>query len=304
MAKYRISFVGTGMIGGGLAVNALLAGQSVILYDVAPLDKVKAGIQNIMDIMVEAGATTKEAADAAMAAAEFTNDLAEAAKGADFVQECIPERTELKQSTYRTIQEVAGAHPVIASSTSTFFPTVLQEGALYPDRILVGHPYNPSYLLPLMEICGGEQTSEEAKQIAMDVYTAMKKVPLMCLKESNGFIVNRVSWAARDMAQKIAIEEGVCTVEDMDKAIIYGPGLRMAVTGQLLTMSLGVQGGYREYEKKYQGVAEASPEFLQLADGIDAYIANRKPEEGQTVEDIIKYRDKMFATILKAQGML
>ena len=304
MQKYRIAFVGTGMIGGGLAVNAMLAGQSVILYDVAPVETVKANIKKILDIMVEAGATDADAAEMALSQAEFTNDLAEAAKNADFVQECIPERTELKKTTYRTIQEVAGVHAVIASSTSTFFPTQLQEGAIYPDRILVGHPYNPSYLLPLMEICGGEETSEEAKEIAKDVYTAMKKVPIICKKESNGFIVNRVSWAARDMAQKIVVDEGVCSVEDMDKAIIFGPGMRMAVTGQLLTMSLGVDGGYREYEKKYAGATEASEPFLKLAEGVDEYLEHRTSEEGNTVEDVIKYRDKMFVTILKAHGLI
>lgn len=304
MENYRIAFIGTGMIGGGLAVNAILAGQSVILYDVIPVDEMKENIRKIMDIMVEAGAVDRETASKALAKAEFTNDLVEASKGADFVQECIPERTNLKKSTYRTIQEIAGSHPIIASSTSTFFPTELQEGALYPDRILVGHPYNPSYLLPLIEICGGEKTSEEAKSIAKSVYLAMKKVPIVCKKESKGFIVNRVSWAARDMAQKIVVDEEICSVEDMDKAIIYGPGMRMAVTGQILTMSLGVDGGYREYEKKYTGANEASEDFLKLADGVDEYLQHRSAYEGNNVEDVIKYRDKMFVKILKEQGLI
>ncbi len=304
MKQYRIAFVGTGMIGGGLAVNAMLADQSVILYDVVPVDLMKENIKKIMSIMVEAGAVDQATADKTFSKAEFTNDLAKAAKGADFVQECIPERTELKKSTYRTIQEIGGAHLVIASSTSTFFPTELQEGALYPDRILVGHPYNPSYLLPLMEICGGEETSEEAKSIAKSVYSAMKKVPIICKKESKGFIVNRVSWATRDMAQKIVVEEDVCSVEDMDKAIIYGPGMRMAVTGQLLTMSLGVDGGYREYEKKYAGAEKASDDFIKLAEGVDDYLAHRSEAEGKTVDEVIKYRDKMFVKILQAQGLL
>ena len=91
-------------------------------------------------------------------------------------------------------------------------------------------------------------------------------------------------------------------MEDMDKAIMYGPGMRMAVTGQLLTMSLGVDGGFREYEKKYAGKAEASEPYLKLAEGIDEALAHRTPEEGNTPEEVIRYRDRLFAVLLKAQG--
>lgn len=303
MNKYNITFIGTGMIGGGLAVNAMLAGNNVTLYDVIEPEKIRENIQSIMDIMVQTGATDEKTAREAMDKALFTCDMKEAVMNADFVQECIPERVNLKQSTYRTIQEIAGDRPVIASSTSSLFPSILQEGALFPDRILVGHPYNPSYLLPLIEVCGGKETSREAVKDAMDVYEAMGKVPIECRKEVKGFIVNKVSWNAMATAKEI-VDEGICSVEDMDKAIMYGPGMRMAVTGQLLTMSLGVDGGFREYEKKYSGKETASPSYLALADGIDEELARRPVEKGRTVKEVIEYRDKMFAEILKAQGML
>lgn len=303
MSKYHITFVGTGMIGGGLAVNAMLTGNEVVLYDVIEPEKVRENIQGIMDIMVRAGAVDEETAKKAMDKAVFTSDLAQAVKDADFVQECIPERVNLKQSTYRAIQEITGNHAVIASSTSSLFPSLLQEGTLYPDRILVGHPYNPSYLLPLIEVCGGKETSRDAVEKAMDVYSSMGKVPIECRKEVKGFIVNKVSWNALATAKEI-VDEGICSVEDMDKAIMYGPGMRMAVTGQLLTMSLGVEGGFREYEKKYSGKETASPSYLALADGIDEALANRPEEKGRTVQSVIAYRDKIFAEILKAQGML
>lgn len=296
----KFTFVGTGMIGGGLAVNAALAGNDVTLYDVMETEKVQANIKGILDILVEAGATEQEKADAAFAAMKFTQDLGEAVKGADFIQECVPERLELKKSTYRQIQEIVGDSAVIASSTSGMFPSALSEGALYPQNIVVGHPYNPSYLLPLIEVCG-PQASEETISKAMEAYKAMGKEPVLCRKEVNGFIVNNLSWAVMGGAMQ-AVDNGVCTVEDVDKALMYGPGMRMAITGQLLTMSLGVPGGFRQMSAKYKG-DEADPEKVRVeflvADGVDEEIANRPAFMGNTVEDIIKFRDKTIADILK-----
>ena len=219
MDKIKAVFVGTGMIGAGLAANAMLNGYETVLYDVVPQEKMRENISHILDILVDAGAATRAQADQALADCQFSNNLEEAVKGADFVQECIPERLELKKSTYAAIQKVTGPDAVICSSTSKLFPTKLQEDALYPQSILVGHPYNPSYLLPLIELCGGEQTSPEAIQRAKEIYTGMGKVAVVCKKEIYGFIVNRLSWAALEAAKE-CVRDGVCSVEDMDKAIM------------------------------------------------------------------------------------
>ena len=213
-------------------------------------------------------------------------------KGANFVQECIPERLELKKSTYATIQKVTGPDAIICSSTSKLFPTKLQEGSLYPQSILVGHPYNPAYLLPLIELCGGEQTAPEAIEKAKEIYTGMGKVAVVCKKEIYGFIVNRLSWAALDAAKE-CVRDGVCSVEDMDKAIMFGPGMRMAVTGQLLTISLGVEGGFRAIADKYG--EESTPWNEVYAQGVDEEIANRDPSIGNTVDSVCKFRDYAFA---------
>lgn len=101
---------------------------------------------------------------------------------------------------------------------------------------------HPSYLLPLIEVCGGRETSDEVIAKAIEIYKGMGKVPVHCKKEVPGFIVSRISWSAMDIAKEIVMD-GVCSVEDMDKAIMYGPGMRMAITGQILTLSLGNQGG-------------------------------------------------------------
>lgn len=301
MGKIKAVFVGTGMIGAGLAANAMLNGYETVLYDVVPQEKMRENISHILDILVEAGAATKAQADQALADCQFSNNLEEAVKGADFVQECIPERLELKKSTYTAIQKVTGPDAVICSSTSKLFPTKLQEDALYPQSILVGHPYNPSYLLPLIELCGGEQTSPEAIQRAKEIYTGMGKVAVVCKKEIYGFIVNRLSWAALEAAKE-CVRDGVCSVEDMDKAIMFGPGMRMAVTGQLLTISLGVDGGFRAIAEKYG--EEPTPWNEVYAQGVDEEIANRDPAMGNTVDGVCKFRDHAFAELLKLHKLL
>jgi carnitine 3-dehydrogenase len=300
MEKCKIAFVGAGIIGAGLAVNAMLTGHPTAVYGRNP-EKVEKAVKRVMDAMLAAEAVTAEAARAALARASYTSDVAEAVANAKLVQESVAERLELKQEMYRKIQEVCGPDTIIASATSAIMPTKLQEGALYPQSILVGHPYNPSYLLPVIEVCGGEQTSQESIDKAMTIYRDMGKVPVHCKKEVNGFIVNRLSWAAMDVAKQVVMD-GVCTVEDMDKAIMYGPGMRMAVTGQILTMSLGIDGGLREASAKYG--KPPSQEDLVLADGVDEEIAHRSEEQGNTVESIMQFRDKVFTAILKQQGLL
>ena len=219
----KIAFIGTGIIGAGLAVNALAAGNECMLYDVVDLQTAKDRIKGIFDTMVEAGAYTQEKADEAYARASFTNDMKEAVEGAVFIQEAVPERIELKRSVFKQIQEITGAAPVISSTTTALMPSELQEGALYPEKILVGHPYNPSYILPLIEIVAGKQTSQETVDAAKAMYDSWGKISVICLKEVYGYIAQHVNWGVRDIALKV-VQDGICSPEDMDKAIMYGPG--------------------------------------------------------------------------------
>ncbi len=302
MEKYKIIVAGTGMIGAGLAANAILNGQEVTLYDVIPEEKIRVNIMNVMEILIEAEAATREAVDEKMRSVQICTDLNDALEsGADMIQESVPERLDIKQSIYKTVQEKLGRDVIIASSTSMMFPSALSEGMLYPEQIVVGHPYNPSYLLPLIEVCGGETASEETVNKALDIYTAMGKAPVVCKKEVNGFIVNNISWQAFSGAAE-AVKTGICTAEDVDKAIMFGPGMRMAVLGQLLTISLGIEGGLAKAPEKYGLPADDLYDLLGA--GVDEEIANRKESQGRNIEDIIKWRDKAFAALLKIHEML
>lgn len=299
----KVAFVGTGMIGSGLAVNAAMNGQEVFLYYRRNLEQLKQRIRGTFDVFVEAGVISKEDAESKFNGMTFSMDMEEVVKGAAMVQESIAENLDTKKEMYRTIQEICGDEILICSSTSAMFPSALSEGALYPEKIIVGHPYNPSYLIPLIEICG-PHADKETIDTAVEIYTAMGKVPVVCRKENKGFIVNSLSWAVMDGAME-KVKNGICSVEDVDKAIMYGPGMRMAVTGQLLTMSLGVQGGFRAMNAKYGGEENAEKEAFMglLADGVDEEIANRPEEKGNTVEDVEKFRDRALVEILKIQKM-
>ena len=302
MAADKIAFIGTGIIGAGLAVNALVAGNECILYDVSDLSAAKQRIQNILESMVEAEAFTQDVADAAYERAVFTNDMEEAVSGASFIQESVPERIDLKRSIFRQIQEIAGDGPVIASATTALMPSELQEGALYPERILVGHPYNPSYILPLVEIVAGKQTSEMAVAYAKDIYTSWGKVPVICLKEVYGYIAQHINWGIRDIAIKV-VQDEICTPEDMDKAIMYGPGMRLPITGQLLTLSMGVEGGWKNFQQKYYG-KEATPFDYWLDYELQRELERRPAEIGNTLESAMKFRDKMLVAELKLQNIM
>lgn len=302
----KIAFVGTGMIGSGLAVNAAMHGCEMAMYYRRNLDQLQDRVRNALATFVDAGAITREEADKCFEGILFSMDMEEVLKDAVMVQESITEDLEMKKAMYRTIQEIAGDKPIIASSTSAKFPSALSEGAMYPEKIIVGHPYNPSYLLPIIEICG-PHAPQEVIDKAVEIYKAMGKEPVVCLKENPGFVVNSLSWAVMEGAIN-AVKNGVCTVEDVDKALMYGPGMRMAITGQLLTMSLGVPGGFREMNKKYGAGQPEDPEKTRVmemvADGVDAEIANRPEEKGNTVEGVEKFRDKAFVELLKIQKML
>jgi carnitine 3-dehydrogenase len=302
MASEKIAFIGTGIIGAGLAVNALVAENDCILYDVSELNEAKQRICNILQSMVEAEAFTQDVADAAYQRAIFTNDMEEAVSEASFIQESVPERIDLKRSIFRQIQEIGGDGPVIASATTALMPSELQEGAPYPERILVGHPYNPSYILPLVEIVAGKQTSEMAVAYAKDIYTSWGKVPVICLKEVYGYIAQHINWGIRDIAIKV-VQDGICTPEDMDKAIMYGPGMRLPITGQLLTLSMGVEGGWKNFQKKYYG-KEATPFDYWLDYELQRELERRPAEIGNTLESALKFRDKMLVAELKVQNLM
>lgn len=297
----KIAFVGAGMIGAGLAVNAVMHGQDVWVYDLYNHETLGERMNGILSVFSDNGICTPNEAADYCSRFHFSTDLGETVRGAVLIQESIIERLEEKHKVYRQIQELCGDSAIIASSTSGLFPSDLAEGALYPRNIIVGHPFNPSYLLPLIELCGGRETGEGVIEKAKAIYESWGKVCVICRKEVKGFVANKINWACMDVCKE-QIWGGVCSAEDMDKAIMYGPGLRMAMIGQTLATSLGVEGGFSKFNEKYGHPHD--PRFDILAAGVDEIFEHRTEEEGKTPAAATAYMNKMIIETLKLKHLM
>ena len=230
-----LAIIGSGVIGAGWAARALAHGLDVRASDPAPgaEERLRASVANAWPALQRAGLVP----GADMARLSFHLEIADAVQGADFVQENAPEREELKQHLLAQIDAATPAATVIATSTSGLLPTRLQALCRHPGRIVVGHPFNPVYLLPLVEVLGGEKTAPEAIARAKAFYTAIGMRPLHVRKEIEGFVADRLMEALWREALWL-VDEGVATTEEIDAAVVYGCGLRWSLMGTFLTFHL------------------------------------------------------------------
>ncbi|MBM7840667.1 carnitine 3-dehydrogenase [Alkalihalobacillus xiaoxiensis] len=236
MTKLTMAVVGTGVIGNGWIARFLANGHKVIAYDPAPQaeEKTRALLEDIWPTLERYGL----AGNASIEQLSFADELADAVSGADLIQESVPEREELKKQVLYTIDQHAPAEAIIASSTSGYMPSVLQEACeKHPERVVIAHPFNPVYLIPLVEIAGGKQTEARFIEKANAIYDQLKMKPLVMSGEIDGHIGDRLMEALWREALHI-VNDGIATTEEVDKAIVYGPGLRWALMGPFLTLHL------------------------------------------------------------------
>jgi len=240
-----IGLIGGGVIGAGWAARFALAGYDVRLFDPDPATarKVEAVLGNarraqrrLLGALLPPEGTVHVAAS-----------LADAVAGADFIQESLPEVETLKQRVLREIEAAARPDVVIGSSTSGLLPTQLQAVMAHPERFVVGHPFNPVYLLPLVEVCGGAATAQTTKDVATALYTACGMQALQVRVEIDGFIADRLLEALWREALWL-VNDGVATTAEIDDAIRYGAGLRWSFMGTFLTYRLaGGEAGMRHF---------------------------------------------------------
>ena len=245
----RVGLLGGGVIGGAWAARFLLNGVDVQLYDPDPEAPRKVG-----EVIANARRATRKLVSAQLpkeGTLTFVATPEEAASGVDFVQESAPERLEMKQELLRRASTKAGPNVVFGSSTSGLLPTLMQQGMTHPERLLVGHPFNPVYLLPLVEIVGGEQTSQAAKDRAAEVYTAIGMQPLHLHKEIDGFVADRLMEALWREALWM-VNDGVATASEIDDAIRFGAGLRWSFMGTFLVYRIaGGEAGMRHFMAQF-----------------------------------------------------
>lgn len=315
----KAAFIGGGLIGTGLATNAALAGIRTTVQTRSKIDLCRTRIAENLRFLLEKGVIDEEKKARAESCLSFTTSIEEAVTGAQFIQESVPEKLEIKHSTIAAIEQYAPADAVIASSTSGLPISRVFSEAVHPERCIGGHPYLPAYLIPLVEVTRGEKTGDAAAQAAMDFFTEIGKEPVLLNRESVGFIANRLqSVIHREIVDMVM--NGICSVEAVDKALVYSVGMRWGIIGQALSLHLGASpDGLSHFCEKYNMKYEVPNARLEacakwtafptdwdkiLGAGVLEEIAHRPPETGNDIPSIEKWRDDMLVGYLRLHKKL
>jgi carnitine 3-dehydrogenase / betainyl-CoA thioesterase len=299
----RVALVGGGVIGGGWAGRLVENGLDVVLFD--PHPDAQRRVREVLDNAERAWAHLTYA-PRARGTVTFATELDEAVRDADLVQESVPENVELKRRLFAEIEKHAPADALIASSTSGLLPSVLQADLRRPERLLVAHPFNPVYLLPLVEIVGGEHTSEESLSGAIAFYESIGMRPLRVRSEIDGFVADRLLEALWREALWL-VEDGVATVEEIDDAVRFGPGLRWAQMGTFLTYRIaGGEEGMHHFLEQFGPALQWPWTKLMDVPELDAELIDRIARQsddqagGLSVRELERLRDDNLVAILQA----
>lgn len=303
----RAAIIGGGVIGAGWAARLIENGIDVAIYDPAEdaMEKVEAVLKNSRS----AYAKLLSAPRSKEGSISFKISIETAVLGAGLIIESVPERLDVKQSVYAEIEQYAESDAIIASSTSGIMPTDLQARMVNPERLLVAHPFNPVYLLPLVELVGGKKTDAKNIEWAKTFYTGLGMHALHCRVEIDGFISDRLQEALWREALWL-LHDGVATADEIDAAIAYGPGLRWAQMGTMQTFHLaGGEGGMRAMLAmfgpclkwpwtKLMDVPELTPEFIdEVGSQCETQAAGLSPRELETIRD-----DNLVAILQALKG--
>jgi 3-hydroxyacyl-CoA dehydrogenase len=294
-------------MGHGIAQVFAYNGYSVHLRDVQQdlLDRAMNRIKLNLKLFVTKGITTQERMDATLSRIQYTTDLAEALREADFVMEVVPEDMALKKDVFKQMDSLAPSQAILASNTSTLKMTEIASVTGRPDKVIGAHWMQPPHLLPLVEVIQAEQTSEETLRITQELLTKMGKAPIVC-KDVPGFIVNRVQGAMLKEAFNL-VEQGICSKEDVDKAWTYHLGLRYALFGPFEALdSLGADVWYKAFVYLFETLKD--PRFEPpklLKEKVDAGEWGLKTGKGfydytgQDIDAIIDQRNDQIIGLLQ-----
>src|ERR1700746_3584091 len=298
----RIAIVGTGVIGASWAAEYLARGFDVIATDPGP--NAEANLRKYVDEAWKDLTSIGLSKGASRDRLTFTKDSKEALSKADLVQENGPERPDFRMKLYADMDDVTPIDSLLASSSSGITPSVIQSKCKHPERVVIGHPFNPPHIIPLVEGVGGSKTSPDAIQQAISFYASIGKKPIHVKKELPGHVANRFQ-AALYREMLYIIEQGILSVEDTDAAVSYGPGLRWGVMGQSLQWHLGGgAGGIKHFMEhlmeplaammKNLGDPEVTPELKQIvADGV------MRESAGRPVDELAREENEVIIGLLK-----
>jgi len=300
----KAAIIGGGVIGGGWVARFLLNGWDVQVFDPDVEAERKVG-----EVLANARRSLPSLYDVALPAPgqlSFHDSIEEAVEGASWIQESVPERLDIKHQTFKQIQQYAASDSIVASSTSGFKPSQLQEGALRPEQIVVAHPFNPVYLLPLIELVPSLVTSKSIIQSACDTLKSIGFKPLVVRKEIDAHIADRMLEAVWREGLWL-IKDGICTTEELDDAIRFGFGLRWAQMGLFETYRIaGGEAGMKHFMEQFGPALEWPwtklmdvPEFNDEL--VDLIASQSDAQSGHmSIRDLERLRDDNLVGMMRS----
>ena len=314
----KVACVGAGVIGYSWALYYSLKELSVTVYDLTDekLQLAKKRIHESLVNLKQNDVVSENETDEIESRISYTTSMEEAVKDVQFITESGPENYEVKQKMAEEMEKYTSSDTIIASSTSGLLVTEIAKNAKHPERFIGAHPYNPPHLIPLVELTRGEKTDDHVLEVAKEFYQMIDKEPVVLQKEALGFICNRIQMAVyREVCNLVM--KGVCTIEDADKAVTYGPGLRWAIMGPSLVFELGGGEGHIDGLMKHLNPSislwlhdmadfkDFPEEFPEIArKGVEEALKNRPQEIGNDDQSLAEYRDKMLISLLKLHNKL
>jgi carnitine 3-dehydrogenase len=298
----RVAVVGCGTIGAGWIARLLLYGYDVSAFDRDPetaavcehtITRARAAIRELGSVLPDEGTF------------QFANSLTQCIADASVVLECLPENLDIKKALYRELESILESDALLFSSTSGFKPCVLGEGLAFADRLLVCHPFNPVYLLPLVEVVPHASCSTEVQVLCKEMLTSIGMRPLMLRHEIDGHVADRLLEAMWREALWL-INDDLATTSEIDDAIKYGFGLRMAHMGLFETYRLGGgEGGFRQFLAQFGPALQWPWSHLthvpELDDALVDKIVKQSDEQtaGLSQQQLVARRDASLIAILK-----
>ena len=302
----RVTIIGTGVIGASWAALYLAKGLEVAATDIAP--NAEAGLKRFVDAAWPALKRLGLSPGASLSKLSFSPKIETAVSGTDLVQENGPERIDFKKKLYGQLDELLPPEVIIASSSSGLTMSEIQSGcATHPERCVIGHPFNPPHLVPLVEIVGGAKTSEDTIRRVTEFYKGIGRRTVLVRKEMPGHVANRLQSAlSREVYYLVA--EGVVSAADVDTALCWGPGLRWGLMGNMMLNHLGGgEGGIEHFLEQFTrpltawwktlGNPELTPEFQKkLIDSVHDEVGAR------TIDSLAAQRDEMLLGLLELRA--
>lgn len=300
----KVGLIGGGVIGAGWAARCLLNGLDVDLFDPDP--EIGRKMDEVMANARRAYRRLFPDARSPEGTLCLVPTVAEAVADADFVQESLPERIELKQAVLAEASAAARPDVIFGSSTSGLLPSEIQAKMEGPERLVVGHPFNPVYLMPLVEVCGGKLTSNETKRKAAAFYASIGMHPLVLKKEIDGFVADRLMEALWREALWL-VKDGIATTSEIDDAVRFGPGLRWSFMGTFLIYRIaGGEAGMRHFMAQF-GPALKWPwtKLMDVPDLTDELIdeitaQSDEQAQGKSARELEQLRDDCLVSVLAA----